>query len=420
MSKSKKPDAPEMRANICEQLQPLAVSIDTLSFDAANARKHSERNIEAIKSSLALFGQRKPLVVQKKGMIVRAGNGTLAAAQELGWTHVAANVIDEDNATAMQFAIADNRTAELAEWDDEVLASLLDTMDEEQRKALAFNKQDMDELLARLEPEGMDEEEKTLDDIADELPGAAALKSDLRFESPLIYEIPELIVDMCAEMPEGPIATWCGPHRSNLRDAKTWLWPWQSTSLVAMPPMSSVIPCFYVDDYRFEGLWSETDRWATRLINAGVRTVIAPNYSLLGVQPLASHIWNIYRSRWVARYLQEVGIKVIPDVQSWPRDREFALETLPKGLPVVACECHAGVKNEDDFKSRVDDLKLYDEVVQPQSWLIYGGPIASKIVERAGLSDKCVLVKSRNEAMSASRTSIWDAPQNDSQEIPNG
>lgn len=125
--------------HIAEDLRKLAVAVADLNPDPSNARRHGERNLDAIKASLAAFGQRKPLVVQREGMIVRAGNGTLAAAQALGWDHIAAVVIDEDSAQAVQFAIADNRTAELAEWDDETLATLLDGMDEPTRDMLAFD-----------------------------------------------------------------------------------------------------------------------------------------------------------------------------------------------------------------------------------------------------------------------------------------
>ena len=137
---------------IADPLQSLKVSIDTLTLDPANARKHGTKNLDAIKASLHAFGQRKPIVVQRKGMIVRAGNGTLEAAKALGWSHLAAVIIDEDNATASQFAIADNRTAELAEWDDETLASLLNVMEPADREALAFDEDDMRELIDGLDP----------------------------------------------------------------------------------------------------------------------------------------------------------------------------------------------------------------------------------------------------------------------------
>ena len=114
-----------MSTHIAESLRPLAVPVASLHEDPANARKHDARNLDAIKASLAKFGQRKPIVVQKDGMVVRAGNGTLAAAKALGWTEIAAVVVDEGDVAATAFAIADNRTAELASWDEDVLGALL-------------------------------------------------------------------------------------------------------------------------------------------------------------------------------------------------------------------------------------------------------------------------------------------------------
>ena len=117
--------------HIAEQLQPLALRVSDLTPDPANARRHPTRNLEAIKNSLRLYGQRKPLVVRRDGLVVEAGNGTLEAAKALGWRHVAAVLVDDDPITATGFSIADNRTAELAVWDEEALAALLSDLQTE-------------------------------------------------------------------------------------------------------------------------------------------------------------------------------------------------------------------------------------------------------------------------------------------------
>lgn len=104
-------------------------SVDEIHPDPSNARKHSPRNIDAIAASLHRFGQQKPIVVDSSG-VVRAGNGTLEAAKKLGWTEVAVVESDLEGAEMTAFAIADNRTAELAEWDDEVLAATLQALEE--------------------------------------------------------------------------------------------------------------------------------------------------------------------------------------------------------------------------------------------------------------------------------------------------
>lgn len=101
-----------------------SVPIASLVEDPSNVRTHGEKNIASIKGSLLKFGQQKPIVVGP-GNVVIAGNGTIAAAKALGWTTISIVRSDLVGAQATAFAIADNRSAELAEWDDENLKKQL-------------------------------------------------------------------------------------------------------------------------------------------------------------------------------------------------------------------------------------------------------------------------------------------------------
>ena len=113
-----------------------SIAVAELSLDPSNVRKHSRRNLDAIKASLRKFGQQKPIVVDAKG-IVLAGNGTLTAAKELGWTEIQATRTELAGVEATAFAIADNRTAELAEWDEDGLAKVLESLKVEDADLLA-------------------------------------------------------------------------------------------------------------------------------------------------------------------------------------------------------------------------------------------------------------------------------------------
>lgn len=124
----KKPDLD----HIIGPLQQFAIPIASINFDKRNARKHSDRNIETIKSSMLQFKQRMPIIVRKETMVVHVGNGRLAAAVQLGWKTIAALVLDETEIDAISYAIADNRTAELAEWDFDVLPGLLKLIQDDQ------------------------------------------------------------------------------------------------------------------------------------------------------------------------------------------------------------------------------------------------------------------------------------------------
>ena len=123
-----------------------SISIEDLSQDPANARKHGERNIQSIIDSLRAFGQQKPIVVDKRGIVI-AGNGTLDAAKSIGWKKIDIVRTDLEGSQATAFGIADNRTSELAEWDGEVLGSLLDSLDDELRDILAFDEKELADLI---------------------------------------------------------------------------------------------------------------------------------------------------------------------------------------------------------------------------------------------------------------------------------
>lgn len=134
-------------------MQIESIEIDKLAEDPNNARLHNPRNLWAIKGSLAKFGQQKPIVVDKNNVVI-AGNGTLRAAKDLGWQSIDIVRTELEGYQAAAFALADNRTSELAEWD---LVQLKETVD-----SLKLNELEIDELAFDFdysfddEPEGKD------------------------------------------------------------------------------------------------------------------------------------------------------------------------------------------------------------------------------------------------------------------------
>jgi DNA modification methylase len=128
------------------------IPLASLVPDPANTRTHDARNIEAIKGSLSAFGQQKPIVVDAANKVI-AGNGTVAAARALGWSDIAVVRTNLNGAEAIAFAIADNRTAELAEWDDAALAAILATLQDDPTidfTATGFSEEEIRELCSRV------------------------------------------------------------------------------------------------------------------------------------------------------------------------------------------------------------------------------------------------------------------------------
>jgi hypothetical protein len=119
-----KPSA-EPLAYIAVDLRPLAVPLGDVLLDPRNSRAHPESSIVAIAASLERFGQRTPIVAVRGTRIIIKGNGTHQAAVRLGWTHIAVSWVDDDDATARAYSLADNRSQELSGWNDAELAEAI-------------------------------------------------------------------------------------------------------------------------------------------------------------------------------------------------------------------------------------------------------------------------------------------------------
>lgn len=132
-------------------------TVDELILDPDNARTHNLKNLDVIKASLTRFGQRKNIVIDQNKIVI-AGNGTLIAAKELGWKTIQADMVDMSATDKTAYALIDNRAAELAEWDDEILKGQLASLELDgfNIEELGFDDLDLDDLESaaeNIEPE---------------------------------------------------------------------------------------------------------------------------------------------------------------------------------------------------------------------------------------------------------------------------
>ena len=145
---------------IAEELRGLAVPIGSITEDPDNLRKHDKRSISSVQNSLERFGQRTPIVA-RNGIVI-AGNARLVAAINLGWSHIAVVSADsDDDTTAKLYAITDNRTADLSEFDMAGLAGVLSSLKDEDidLDSLGWSDEELGELLD-LELPGENEQEE--------------------------------------------------------------------------------------------------------------------------------------------------------------------------------------------------------------------------------------------------------------------
>lgn len=128
-------------------------SPDDLTPYARNARTHSPEQVAQIAGSIREFGFTNPILTDEQGTII-AGHGRLAAAQKLGLEKVPCITIAGLTDTQRRALIlADNRLAETAGWDAEMLRVELEELTEmgADLDIIGFDDASIDELLGEME-----------------------------------------------------------------------------------------------------------------------------------------------------------------------------------------------------------------------------------------------------------------------------
>jgi hypothetical protein len=129
---------------------------------------------------------------------------------------------------------------------------------------------------------------------------------------------------------------------------------------------------FYTDDYRFNDLWRDP----TKLVNSGIPTIIEPNFSAFGNMPFYEAVNRIGRKRWLARYWQSKGIRVIVDLNVPPVWDNISLLGVPRGWQWYATR---GYNQElDSTIEQYERCKIHAEG-KTVTFIVYGG---GKVMER--------------------------------------
>lgn len=127
---------------------------------------------------------------------------------------------------------------------------------------------------------------------------------------------------------------------------------------------------FFVDDYRFNRLWSDIDRYVDML--SQFKYVMTPDFSIYTDFPKAVQIYNHYRKHWVGAYLQEVGINIIPTI-SWSTPDSF--EWCFDGEPAHSIVAVFSVGSANSKEKKRLFLAGYNEMLnrlEPDTILFYG------------------------------------------------
>jgi hypothetical protein len=163
---------------------------------------------------------------------------------------------------------------------------------------------------------------------------------------------------------------WDGVPRGTLMRNVTRDGPWLATWGAITPQRRrGQIVHFFVDDYRFDGVWNHPAKARAALVAQQPAAVCEPEFSLYSELPLAVQMWQTYRTRWLGRYWQAAGLHVIPSLcWSTPASYSFAFAGVPVRAPLIAIE----IRQTQSLSSYLHGLAAAHERLRPAAWLVYG------------------------------------------------
>lgn len=402
-------------------------------------------NIEVVMESLQTFGQYRPILANQRNKTIIAGHHTWLAARRLGWTEISVAWVDVDDDTHKRIMLMDNRSADLGTYDDTILAELFRDLgdftatgydEDEVASILANVGSDLDRAVTEFESE--QEERQRFEDmqkrsqtfegspLGDEpdpddeddageggaykgrskpeegaLEGASAdLNGGLvQFKPPagLVFEgigyfgIPKVKPEMLMTFDELPekLDSWAGSATKDWPVEDTWwLYNWGVDSTSGMRDISKVIISFYCYDDYFDNWWWYPERYIGKVVNSGIKYIVSPDYTIDSEEPRAFGLWQFYRSRWLMRYFQECGLKVIPNI-GW-RDgdldflKKYVIGTLPKNLPMIAIQLQT--IDPETVKGGMDtyyeSIQMVFDELKPEGALVYASTQGREVLAK--------------------------------------
>ena len=314
------------------------IDINKITPYEKNARKNDSA-VPYVMESITKFGFRQPIGLDKD-LVIITGHTRLKAAKKLGFKQVPCIIMEDLTEEEVKaYRLADNKVAEKAEWDYALLDAEIEELPEFDFEALGFEF-----------------------DVAEE-PDEPPQKKNERLRTDNSYNLPYVDLERCEGKYQMPIIENDGHVPDSLIGF--------NYALTSKDKSAGVH--FYVDDYQFERIWNEPERYIQVLKEYDC--VLTPDFSLYMDMPYSMKIWNVFRSRLIGQMCQDAGLKVIPTV-SWAEEAtfDFCFDGLPE--KAVLSISTVGVKNSPEaleiWRAGVTELIKRK---QPKILLVYGGAV---------------------------------------------
>ena len=125
---------------------------------------------------------------------------------------------------------------------------------------------------------------------------------------------------------------------------------------------------FYVDDYRFNAIWAHPEK----ILQSHPKSIVEPNFSLFADAPISFGLQSIYKKRFLARSMQERGIRVFVDLNVNAKFYKLNMLGVPFGWSSFATR---------GYSDRLANLEYEYNIAKswaqnnPLTFVIYGGGI---------------------------------------------
>lgn len=389
------------------------MKIEWLALDAITPYdKNPRRNkkaVDAVASSLKQFGWRQPIVVDGEKVIV-VGHTRYLAAQKMGMEKVPVVVAKDLRPDQVKaYRIADNKTNEIAEWDVGLLSDELKALSDagwNNFADLAFTNMEIDNLLSPLAAETYTPERQTLATAAEEQgaafdPDEDGEPGELPQDKPARNYLEEEIEDDAEPSgAEGSITTYRedavfpAKNRWGIPELRPdMLWDGDIKSVYTIDGdisptrlvhwgtigfderMRDHVICFYADDHRFESaVWEKAVSYIEKLKVIQPAALVMPDFSLWQTDPACINLYNVYRQYWCARYWQEAGFKILPNIvfldeQSY----DYSILGMPKRVPAAIVQARTTGGSDYQKKLFVEGLHWWCSKIECQKIFVYGG-----------------------------------------------
>lgn len=413
------------------QFKPIVVNLGT----------KTKRKNEILAGNHTYLGARMPVTWQANGIL----------HEKETWDTMLVSFVDVDDTKAAEIVAADNKFAKEGVIDEDILAEMFEGLPEVNVEATGYSQDEWDEIITDIEDMDIpdaddledayddgeeepppakpkfeetalgDEEEAedepkvtvrekeqqredgtNLDRVSSDRPGAMQLADDPIFEDYILSangnQYPRLLEgDKLASLDDidvDNIMTWAGSAtKDDDNEDRQWFYNYgvDSTSGMLDSVMSKMIVSFFTWDEYFEGWWQTPSKFTGKVLNTGVKLITTPDFSPQTEMGNVFLKWQLYRSRYLGRYFQEAGLKLIPHL-IWPDgDLDFLMEetlsTMPKKLPLLMVQ--AQTIDPKKVSGGMDHYKKQQQAaldeLRPEAILLYSGKPGREVFDTLNL-----------------------------------